>query len=267
MIRSPAYAGSFYPATAEDLNNQFQGFSTAPAKPSTAIGMMAPHAGYIYSGKTAFMTYQQVQITDTAVVLAPNHTGSGSSVAMYTKGMWRTPLGGAEIDEALAEKIMTNISGAKNDFMAHDREHSLEVQIPFLQFFNKDILIVPLQLKHLGLEKCRELGQQLATVIAEQNPRPLLVASSDMSHYESAQAAKAKDKRAIEQILKLDPEKLYKTVTEGNISMCGVVPTTVMLFAAKELGAKQAELVRYSNSGDVNGDYEQVVGYAGIVIR
>lgn len=268
MIRNAAFAGSFYPASAPELTEQIKQFAEAAVLPTAAIGVLAPHAGYVYSGKTACHTFQRACIPQTAVVLSPNHTGRGASIAMYTKGMWRTPLGEALVDPGLADELQKAIPGAKSDFAAHDNEHALEVQLPFLQYFRKDVRIVPITLKHLGLERCREIGQAIGAVLQKRLPdAPLLVASSDMTHYESAEVARAKDRRAIEQLLQLSPEGLYRTVEEGQISMCGVIPATVMLYAAKILGASRAELVRYSNSGEINGETERVVGYAGIIIR
>ncbi len=267
MIRQPAVAGAFYPASKDEILKMFSMFGPAEGKAEPALGVVAPHAGYVYSGKTAYKTYSKVKVPERVVVLAPNHTGAGPGISFFAKGIWRTPMGDVEVDEDLAEKIMSKIKGAESDFSAHYAEHSLEVHLPFLLHINPNIKIVPVVLKYLSLEKCLEIGSAVAEVISQISPKPLIVASSDMTHYESAESARAKDRRAIERILELDPEGLYEVVRSGNISMCGVVPVTSMLSAVKKMGATRAELVSYSNSGEVNGDMDSVVGYAGIVIR
>lgn len=267
MIREAVVAGQFYPGTAQSLNRQIESMVDKKARKEKAIGVVAPHAGYIYSGFVAGCVYSSVDITDTVVILGPNHTGIGAAISLYKKGKWRTPLGEVEIDAELADEILESSKSAKEDESAHSYEHSLEVQLPFMQYFKKDLKIVPMVLSPAGLEAYEDLAQAIASAIKKRKKDILIVASSDMTHYEPHQAAKEKDKIAIEAILNLDAKQLLEKVHRYNISMCGSVPTAVMLMAAKALGAKSANLVKYQTSGDASGDYNAVVGYAGIIVK
>ena len=274
MHRDPAVAGHFYKGSSEGLKKQVEGFILPDAQRRKAIGIVAPHAGLIYSGSVAGAVYSSIEIPDTIVLIGPNHTGLGASISLMAGGSWETPLGSVKIDERLAGTILSKSPRIREDSLAHLREHSLEVQLPFLQYFKKDINIVPIQMLDSRLETCLELGRALAEAIAECGVRsaeqnsemPLIVASSDMSHYEKASVAREKDLKAIQKILDLDPEGLYRTVRDSSITMCGFAPAVTMLVASKILGAKRAELVMYTNSGEVSGDYDKVVGYAGIVV-
>lgn len=268
MARRPAVADHFYPGTPERLLREVESL-TGPRDESGAthaVGIVAPHAGYVYSGGIAGKVYSRIQSPRTAVIIGPNHTGAGSQAALMTEGEWDMPLGSVPIDREMADRLLRQSRIFSSDARAHQREHSLEVQVPFLQYLNPGISIVPLCLGFLGYEECRDIGTALARVIVQSDPRPLIVASSDMTHYESQQSAERKDRMAIEKILALDPRGLLETVQKENISMCGVIPTAVMLIAAQNLGAQRAELIAYATSGDVSGDYHQVVGYAGIVV-
>jgi len=270
MLRHPAVAGHFYPATAEALKRQVEGF-IIPAEKTRAVGILSPHAGLIYSGAVAGAVYSSVDLPDTVVLIGPNHTGLGAPVSIMREGRWETPLGAVEIDEALAGAIAAKSPRIQEDSLAHLREHSLEVQLPFLQYFKKTFKMVPIQMLDTRLETCLEVGRAVGEAIADygtegHSERPLIIASSDMSHYERAATAKEKDYKAIHRILALDPEGLYSTVKNHGITMCGVGPAVAMLTACKFLGASAAKLVKYANSGDVSGDYEQVVGYAGLLV-
>jgi MEMO1 family protein len=286
MLRSPAVAGHFYKASPEALKKQVEGFIISGAIKRQAIGIVVPHAGLIYSGSVAGAVYSSIEIPDTIILIGPNHTGLGAAVSLMAKGSWETPLGTVEIDEALAAYILSQSTRIHEDSLAHLREHSLEVQLPFIQYFKKKFKIVPIQMLDTRLETCLEVGRTVGAAIAEygirntgkktelRTPIPenqaaldvLIVASSDMSHYEPADRAKAKDSKAIHSILSLDPEGLYHIVRDYEITMCGYGPTVAMLAAAKILGATNAELIKYSNSGETSGDYDKVVGYAGIVV-
>jgi len=276
MDRHPAVAGYFYQSSPKALKEQVSQFSVPVTERKKAIGIIAPHAGFIYSGSVAGAVYSNIELPDTIVLIGPNHTGLGTPVSLMAKGRWETPLGTVEIDEHLAESILSRTPHIQNDTLAHLREHSLEVQLPFMQYFKSDFKIVPIQMLDTRLETCRDLGNAVAESIASKalgaagspghKAGVLIVASSDMTHYEQAATAKGKDFKAIQQIVNLDPEGLYRTVKDYGITMCGYGPAVAMLFAAKQLGAKKAELIKYANSGDVSGDYEKVVGYAGIVI-
>lgn len=268
MIRKPAVAGQFYPGRPGELT-QFLNralTATADASPCRAIGAVSPHAGYIYSGAVAGAVFSRVEVPRTVLLLGPNHTGLGTAAAIMSDGAWATPLGEVPIDRSLAEALRAACPLLEEDRLAHLHEHSLEVQIPFLQQRNSGVRIVPVALRLRGLDDVEALGDALAGVLADWPEEVLMVASSDMTHYESSQAAEAKDRLAIDRILALDARGLWETVRSRGISMCGVIPTTVLLRAAAQLGASHAELVRYTNSGEASGDYSSVVGYAGLLI-
>ena len=277
MLRHPAVAGQFYKGTSEALRKQVREFIVPDAEKTPALGILAPHAGLIYSGSVAGAVYSRIILPDTFVLIGPNHTGLGEAVSLMSKGQWETPLGKAEIDESLAAAILSKSPRIREDSLAHLREHSLEVQLPFIQYFKQEFKIVPIQMLDTRLETCLDVGRAVGEAIAEcglriadcksEISKVLIVASSDMSHYEQAATAKEKDFKAIQRILKLDAEGLYRTVKDHGITMCGFGPAVAMLVACNMLGASHAELVKYTNSGDVSGDYDQVVGYAGIVVR
>lgn len=267
-IRTPAVAGMFYPGTEEALENELDRLIPAnEGEKVDAIGIVSPHAGYIYSGSIAAETIASVNIPKKIILLGPNHTGLGSRASVMSDGEWSLPNGTVPVDSPLAEKLLGSARLFKRDILAHMKEHSLEVQIPFLLHERKDITIVPVSFMGLSLEDCRIAGKAIAQTITSTGEDVLIVASSDMTHFESQSSAKEKDSKAIDRVLSLDPEGLMRVVRENDISMCGVLPVTVMLFAALELGAKKASLVSYATSGDVSGDYDRVVGYAGMVIE
>ena len=274
MIRQPAVAGQFYRGSPSALRDQVERFMETEAKKVKALGIVAPHAGLVYSGSVAGAVYSRIELPGTFVLIGPNHTGLGAPVSLMANGSWQTPLGTVRINEELAAAVLSKSRRIHDDTMAHLQEHSLEVQLPFIQYLKKEFTIVPIQMMDTRLETCVELGNAIAQAIAECEVRSaeykaggtLIVASSDMSHYVSAETAKKKDHAAIKRILELDAPGLYNTVRDENISMCGYGPAVAMLTACKILGATKAELVKYTNSGDVSGDYDQVVGYAGIVV-
>ncbi len=289
MHRSSAVAGYFYERSPEALKRQVEGFILPSVQRKKAFGIVAPHAGLIYSGPVAGAVYSSIELPNTFILIGPNHTGLGAPVALMAKGSWETPLGTVAIDETLAASILSKSPRIHDDSFAHLREHSLEVQLPFIQYFKSDFKIVPIQMLDVRLDTCLEVGRAVGEAIRERSqesgarsqagqekirtddsdPRcdVLIVASSDMSHYEQAAAAKEKDFKAIRHILNLDPEGLHREIKDSGITMCGYGPTAAMLAACKLLGASKAELVKYTNSGEKSGDYEQVVGYAGIVVR
>ncbi len=273
MLRHPVVAGYFYHNSAEALKKQVREFIIPEAKRVKALGVLSPHAGLLYSGPVAGAVYSSVELPDTFVLIGPNHTGLGAPISLMASGQWETPLGTVNIDEPLAAAILSKSSRIHEDTLAHIREHSLEVQLPFIQYFKEKFTIVPIQMLDVRLESCLEVGRAVAGAIIDgrgtrdEGRRDfLIVASSDMSHYESAERAKEKDYKAIHQILDLDPEGLYHAVRDSGISMCGFGPAVAMLSASKTLGATRAELIKYANSGEASGDYKQVVGYAGIVV-
>lgn len=267
MIRSPAVAGSFYPSDPESLTKQIAGFVSPTGEKVRALGCIVPHAGYMYSGHVAGAVYASIKIPRNVILLGPRHFPRGEPLAILTKGSFATPFGEAQIDERLAASLAHEFPRLREDAVAHEREHSLEVQIPFLQFLAKDFEFVPVVLATDRYGAIEELGLAVAKVIAAEKAPVLAIASTDMNHYEDDASTRVKDGRAIERILALDPRGLYDTVRSEGISMCGYAATTSMLVAMRELGATEARLVRYATSGDVSGDREQVVGYAGVVIR
>ncbi|WP_242394701.1 AmmeMemoRadiSam system protein B [Anaeromyxobacter oryzisoli] len=264
MVREPAVAGSFYAGAAPALAAQVDGFLMGGAPRAPALGIVAPHAGYVYSGAVAGAVYERVDVPARVLVLGPNHTGLGRArAALFPGGAWRTPLGEVAIDPGLTAALAA-APGVAPDPLAHLREHALEVQVPFLQRARPGVSIAALCLAHLPYDACEALGRAVADAVRKAGA--LVVASSDMSHYVPADVARAADQRAIDRILALDPAGLYAVVHDEEISMCGIIPATVMLVAARALGATRAELVRYASSGDVTGDRSSVVGYAGIVV-
>ncbi len=267
MIRRPAVAGTFYPGSPEELFSMIQRMIPSAVSEKKAKGVIAPHAGYIYSGRTSAKVFAAIDIPDTVIILAPNHTGMGKAAALWPVGEWEIPGAKIPINSNLAELIMDNSSVVEEDYQAHLYEHAAEVEIPFLYYFNKNISIVPIVLYPLPYDYCVEIGTAIARSIQEYNNDVLIVASSDMTHYESAEAAKSKDSLAIERILALDPEGLYRVIREYDITMCGFIPATIMLIASLQLGASKATLIDYTNSGEVTGDFSSVVAYAGVVVE
>ncbi|ABA88895.1 MEMO-like protein [Syntrophotalea carbinolica DSM 2380] len=267
MRRMPAVAGQFYPADPKSLRSMVETYLEKATQSHPAIGLMVPHAGYVFSGAIAGQTFGCVDIPSKVLVIGPNHTGYGESLALFAKGSWVTPLGEVPIAEGLADRVLQAHPRLMADDLAHRFEHSLEVQIPFLQVRAPDVQIVPLCLAPVPYEELLALGNAIGQVLAAEKEPVLLVASSDMTHYEPGAAARKKDHMALKHVCDLDPEGLYRTVASENISMCGVVSTVVMLAAAQCLGAQKGRLVCYGNSGEVTGDQSEVVGYAGVVVE
>ena len=262
MIRRPAVAGTFYPGSRESLSRQISGFEVKGEARLRCIGAVAPHAGYVYSGAVAGELYSKIEIPPVVIILAPNHRGPFVRFALSPAEKWQTPLGDAEIDADLASAIARTFPPLELEAAPHYYEHSAEVQVPFLQYFRPDVKIVPIVIAEHECEPLIDLGKALAQCIRNQDV--LIVASSDMTHFEDAASARHRDMMAIEKVLAIDPEGLHEVVHTNDISMCGVSPAIAMLAAARELGAKTAELVRYANSGDVSGDHSSVVGYASV---
>ncbi len=271
-IRPPAVAGRFYPADARELQSEVETFTRPSDKTAAqetkirALGCIVPHAGYIYSGGVAGAVYSSLELPARYVILCPNHTGRGEPLAIMSQGSWHTPLGNAAIDEDLARDLKARFPLLMEDEGAHRFEHALEVQLPFLQVLRPGFRFVPITIGTGQFEALSALGAVIAAAIHESGENALVVASSDMNHYESDSVTRVKDRRAIDQILALDPRGLFEVVREGNISMCGYGPAIAMLTAALKLGATRAELIRYATSGDVSGDRDMVVGYAGIAV-
>jgi MEMO1 family protein len=268
MIRPPAVAGRFYPEEPARLRDTVDSLlSVTGSEQKTYVrACVVPHAGYMYSGRVAAEVYGRIEVPSRIILVGPRHFPRGASLAILSDGAWQTPLGTAPIDRLLAEKILRAFPLLREDAVAHSSEHSLEVQLPFLQRIVPAFSFVPIVIGPAQFDQLEQLGEALAGVIAAESEPVLLVASTDMNHYESDAVTRFKDRKAIEQILALNPRKLFETVRDEKISMCGYGATVAVLKAARELGATRAELIRYATSGEVNGDMSEVVGYAGIVI-
>jgi AmmeMemoRadiSam system protein B/AmmeMemoRadiSam system protein A len=267
MIREPAVSGKFYPDSPSQLKSMIESFIDKNAEKEDVVGLLAPHAGYIYSGAVVGAVLSRVQFKNTFVILGPNHTGYGRPFSVMTEGSWKTPLGEVQIDSELANKLVSISKYLKEDTAAHELEHSIEVQVPFLQYFKPDVKIVPIILSLGNGDIYKQIGRDIVQALWDSKGEAVIFASSDMSHYEPQGAAKKKDQQAIDAMINMDPNELLKRVEEQNISMCGFAPAVVMLTAAKELGATSPRLVKYQTSGDVSGDYNAVVGYAGIIVN
>jgi AmmeMemoRadiSam system protein B len=263
--RPPAVAGRFYPSDASALSANVQALLAPRAQPERALAVLAPHAGYVFSGAVAGETYGAVAVPASAVVICPNHTGRGVARSLWSGGAWQMPGGAVPIDESLRREIGAT-ARLVPDRLAHELEHGIEVHLPFLQRRQPRLSIVPICLGAMSYEACKEVGLGLARALAPVARDVLIVASSDMSHYVSASEGARRDRLALACVEAMDPEGLHRTVRSYQISMCGVIPATVALVAALELGAQRSRLVRYTNSGEVSGDFNRVVGYAGMVI-
>jgi hypothetical protein len=277
-LRTPAVAGRFYPGRADELLRDVRTYTSSREIPAeirmnriSAVGCVAPHAGYIYSGGVAGAVYSRMEIPEHCIILCPNHTGKGKPLAVMANTAWQTPLGEVAADSNLSGRLLSHFPALLEDSAAHRSEHAIEVQLPFLQAQQPKLKIVPIAVGTSDLDVLRGLGEALAEVIAvpdhERQGKVLIIASSDMNHYESDAITRVKDRKAIERVLAMDARGLWDVVMNEDISMCGFGPTIVMLTAAKLLGASTATLVKYATSGEVSGDYESVVGYAGIIVN
>jgi len=262
MIRQPAVAGTFYPHSKQSLTQELERCTAGDAEKKPCIGAVAPHAGYTFSGPIAGELFSRIIIPPAVIILAPNHRGPLVPFALTPADAWRTPLGDVSIDTALAADVAERCPLVEHAAAPHAHEHSAEVILPFLQYFLPDVKVVPIVIAEHNYQPLAELGLAIAECIRGQDV--LIIASSDMTHFEHADTAKRLDDMALEQVLKLDALALHRTVVANKISMCGFAPTVSMLTAAVALGAQSAELVRYGNSGDVTGDPSDVVGYASV---
>jgi len=265
MIREPVVAGQFYPRSPAELKALIKTMVDERAEKRDVIGYYAPHAGYVYSGPVAGAVVSRIKPADVYVVMGPSHTGMGAPFSIMTEGSWRTPLGQVEIDVPLAKQILAGSRRLASDTLAHSQEHAIEVQLPFLQHLSPRFTFVPIVLAHATAAVYTEIGKAIAKAIKDAGKRAVIVASGDMTHYESQKSARAKDQQAIDAMLALDAGLLLTRVEKLNITMCGYGPAAVLINAAKELGANHAELVKYQTSGDATGDFDSVVGYAGVI--
>jgi AmmeMemoRadiSam system protein B len=266
MKRPPVVAGQFYPGTEKGLRREIERCIDRTAVKRNALGVVSPHAGYVYSGKVAGALFSSVHVPPVAVIMGPNHRGVGSEYAVMTGGSWVTPLGEVPVAADLARELCETSELFDVDASAHAYEHSIEVQLPFLQYVRSDVRIVPLCMGGLNPDDFFAVGHAIARCLKRRREPALIVASSDLTHYEGQETAKEKDRMVIEAVLNLDGKRMLDLIREHDISMCGYAPTVAMIAAARDCGATDAELVRYMTSGDTSGDYAQVVGYAGIMV-
>ncbi len=267
MIRNPVVAGQFYPASAEDLREMIAQLTDVKAEKEEVVGLLVPHAGYIYSGRVAGATISRIKFKETFIIIGPSHTGLGKPYSVMTEGVWRTPLGDVETDTELAKKIVKVSKYLREDDGAQEGEHAVEVQLPFLQYFRSDIRIVPIILAYSRADVYKEIGRDIARAVKELDREVVIMASGDMTHYESQTAASEKDHLAVEAMLALDEDELTRRYEAHNITMCAHGPVVCLISAAKEIGVSGAELVKYETSGDTTGDYSAVVGYAGVIFK
>jgi len=273
-VRRPHVAGSFYPREPQRLRRDIEdcfrhplGPGMLPAKgekPRTIIGLVCPHAGYVYSGPVAAHSYyalSEEKPPETAIILCPNHTGLGSAVSLMAEGSWETPLGKLNIDSDISDAIFKASGIIDIDEAAHLYEHSIEVQLPFLQYlYGSSIAIVPICMGFQDLETSRNIGEAIAKTVAGRNV--VIIASTDMTHQESQQSASRKDRLVLDAVEAMDEERVQSVVQSNHITMCGYGPVSATLVASKRLGANRAEILSYHTSGDITGDRGAVVGYA-----
>jgi len=266
--RKMLYAGSWYPVKEKYIAEYLP---SEKREKEDIIGCVVPHAGWVYSGRTAGKVFSRIKHADVFVIISPNHNGLGSNSSIMCVGSWETPLGHVKIDTVLAEAILHKSDELVADPIAHSREHAIEVQLPFVKYLFPEAKIVPITMYDYNVEVCKEIATAISQSIDEytkkENKKIVLVASSDMTHYESQESAEKKDKLALEKILNLDGEGLLKVVSDKRITMCGSGPVATVIFSSVSLGAKKAYLLEYTTSGKMTGDYDAVVGYAGVIIK
>jgi AmmeMemoRadiSam system protein B len=266
-IRHPAVAGRFYPRDPDDLRDDVQSYCSPLQESIAALGCIVPHAGYIYSGHVAGAVYARLDVPRRCILMCPNHTGLGHPLAIMSDGVWETPLGLMPVDTELARALKQLFPLLGEDSDAHRAEHAAEVQLPFLQTRRPDCTFVPIAVGTGKYQLLETLGEAIAEAVKGLGEPVLLIASSDMNHYENDTVTRHKDFKAIERILVMDPRGLFDVVMNEDISMCGFGPAVAMLNAARRLGATETKLIEYATSGDVSGDRERVVGYAGIIVE
>ena len=266
MLRLPAVAGKFYPGHPRELTSLIAKFTDrkSAAEPVHVRACLVPHAGYVYSGVVAGAVFSRIFLPKCILLLGVRHFPRGEPLAILSEGSWRTPLGDAAIDSSLAQRLRAACPALREDAAAHSQEHSLEVQLPFLQELDPGFSFVPVVLGTIRFDQLVQVGEGIARVLSEGKEEILVVTSSDMNHYEDDATTRSKDRKAIDRMLQFDAKGLYQVCRDEQISMCGLGPAVAMLTAMQRLGAKKAELVRYATSGDAAGDRDAVVGYAGM---
>ena len=265
MDREPVVAGQFYPGSAAALEEKLSTYLQGEQSDVRTLLAMVPHAGYPFSGPVAGKVLARSNLAERIILLGPNHTGQGQRIAVWGDGSWMMPGGGLAVDEDTAS-VIGKLPGYSFDYKAHMSEHSLEVVLPFLARVVPGCKIVPIAVAEPDPQVLIRAGQDLARAIQDLALDVSLVVSTDMSHFVPQEHAKRLDHMAIERILDMDPLGLHQVVRQNRISMCGVMPMTLGLACAKEMGAKNTEFIDYATSGDAIGDYTQVVGYAGVIV-
>lgn len=268
MIRKSVVAGQFYPGSPGPLKHKIDSLVDTAQKKESALGVLSPHAGYMYSGAVAGAVLSAVTPKSKYIILGPNHTGMGEPFGLSACESWETPLGEARLDKKLASAIKDNSKYVVWDELSNAAEHSIEVQLPFLQVLNKKFDFVPIVVSYGDPKIYKEIGRSIAKSLRDSRAEKdtVIIASSDMTHYEPQESARKKDYIAIDAMLNLDEDKLLESIDRFGITMCGFAPAVIMMTAVKELGAHRAKLIKYQTSGDVSGDFSSVVGYAGIAI-
>jgi len=267
MLRMPAVAGRFYPSDPAELTALVQHYTEQEKGKVEAKACLVPHAGYVYSGAVAGAVLGRLALPNKILILGVRHYPRGEKAAIWSSGAWRTPLGDVTINEGLAEELKKACPALREDSVAHSAEHSLEVQVPFLQVLAPEFTFVPVALGTVRLEELVEIGEGIGSVLASARERILLLTTSDLNHYENDAVTRLKDGKAIEQMLARDARGLYEVCRNEEISMCGLGPAVAMLTALQKMGASEAELVRHATSAEVSGDFSAVVGYAGMIFR
>jgi len=280
MRRPPACAGRFYEATAAGLQEQVRSFLEIGVDPVPVKAVICPHAGLMFSGAVAGAVYSRVLLPSIAILIGPNHTGYGPPLSVYAEGEWEVPGGVVPIAAELARTLLDRFPEAQADQRAHQYEHCLEVQLPFLRTRRPDIAVLPIVVGSRSFESCLALGLALVSLIRDAGSEsPILIASSDMTHcgpgfgqlppagLTADEFARLQDQLALDAVQSLDERRFHATVEERDITMCGYAPTTAVLAAARTLGATRASVIRYATSAEISGDVNRVVGYAGVVIN
>lgn len=267
-LRKAVVSGHFYPSRQEELLAVLRKMTDSSGRKEKALSVIAPHAGYIYSGAVAGKVFGSIEIPASVILLGPNHTGFGEPFAIETEGAWETPLGSVPIDTGLARLVLKQSAYLQEDHLAFQREHSIEVQLPFLQYLRRDVMIVPILLGSVAVNSLvwQEIAAALVAGIKESGDEALIVASSDFTHYQPQKEAEENDRAVIEAIEMLDPDLTVERIEELQLSMCGYGPVLTAMIASKSLGARKGMLLEYRTSGDVSKEYDSVVGYAGMVI-
>ena len=266
MVRQSVVSGMFYPGDKKTLERELERLVRYSDSRKRVMGLISPHAGYVYSGGCAGKGFGQVDVPGTVIVIGVNHRGTGHPLEVDGHDIWNTPLGDCQVDIELRNRLVSHSRVFARDTQAGIEEHSLEVQVPFIQAVNPEAKILPITVSSMDIDELMQAGREIALCIQDSNQEVLMVASTDMSHYIDADTADAEDHKAIEKISALDPQGLFEVVMLRRISMCGVSPTTIMLKAAVELGATETELVEYTHSGKASGDYSQVVAYLSMLV-